>query len=108
MLMYDYDSNDILVHPMKNRTATEIINAFTFLYERLCRAGLKPRFHKLDNRDPKKLTTKLNDEKIDYQLVPPHIHRRNPAEHAIRTLKNHFIAGLCSTDVGVDFSTKLK
>ena len=98
MLMYDYDSNDILVHPMKNRTATEIINAFTFLYERLCRAGLKPRFHKLDNEAPKKLTTKLNDEKIDYQQVPPHIHRRNPAERAIRTLKHHFIAGLCSTD----------
>ena len=32
MLMYDYDSNGILVHPMKNRTATEITNAFTILY----------------------------------------------------------------------------
>ena len=30
MLMYDYDSNGILVHPMKNRTVTEITNAFTF------------------------------------------------------------------------------
>jgi hypothetical protein len=31
---------------------------------------------------------------IKYQLVPPHIHRRNAAERAIRTFKNHFIAGL--------------
>ena len=52
----------------------------------------------MDNEAPKRLTTKLTDEKIDYQLVPPHIHRRNPAERAIRTFKNHFIAGLCSTD----------
>ena len=89
MLMYDYESNGILVHPMKNRTTTEITNAFTFLDERLCRAGLKPRFHKLDNEAPKKLSTKLTNEKIDYQLVLPHIHRRNPAERAIRTLKNH-------------------
>jgi hypothetical protein len=35
---------------------------------------------------------------IQYQLVPPHIHRRNAAERAIRTFKNHFIAGLSSTN----------
>ena len=30
--------------------------------------------------------------------MPPHIHRRNSAERAIQTFKNHFIAGLASTD----------
>ena len=35
---------------------------------------------------------------MEYQLVPPHIHRRNASERAIRTFKNHFIAGLASTD----------
>ena len=35
---------------------------------------------------------------IDYQLAPPHMHRRNAAKRAIRTWKAHFIAGLCSTD----------
>ena len=30
--------------------------------------------------------------------MPPHIHRRNSAEHVIQTFKNHFIAGLASTD----------
>ena len=64
MLMYEYDSNSILVHPMKNRTATDMTNSFTFLYERLCRAGLKPRFEKLDNEAPKKLTTQLTEKKI--------------------------------------------
>ena len=32
-----------------------------------------------------------------FQLVPPHIHRRNSAERAIRTFKEHFISGLSST-----------
>ena len=32
-----------------------------------------------------------------YQLVPLHIHRRNSAERAIRTFKDNFIAGICST-----------
>ena len=35
---------------------------------------------------------------IEYQLVPLHMHRRNAAEMAIRTWKNHFIDGMCSTD----------
>lgn len=33
---------------------------------------------------------------MDYHLVPPHNHRRNAAERAIRTYKNHFLAGLAS------------
>ena len=35
---------------------------------------------------------------VEYQLTPPHIHRQNAAERAILTFKNHFTAGLCSTD----------
>jgi hypothetical protein len=33
---------------------------------------------------------------MDYQLVPRHCHRRNAAERAIRTFKEHFVAGLSS------------
>ena len=35
---------------------------------------------------------------MEYQLVPPHIDQRNASERAIRTFKNHFIAGLARTD----------
>jgi hypothetical protein len=31
-------------------------------------------------------------------LVPPHCHRRNAAERAIRTFKEHFVDGLSSVD----------
>jgi hypothetical protein len=31
-------------------------------------------------------------------LVPPHCHRRNAAERAIRTFKKHFVARLSSVD----------
>ena len=40
----------------------------------------------------------MTSQNVSYQLVPPGIHRRNAAERAIRTFKNHFIAGLSSTD----------
>ena len=35
---------------------------------------------------------------IVFQLVPPHLHRANAAERAIRTWKNHFISILCGLD----------
>ena len=36
---------------------------------------------------------------VDFQRVPAHQHRRNAAERAIQTWKNHFISGLASTDL---------
>jgi hypothetical protein len=35
---------------------------------------------------------------IAYQLVPPHCHRCNASERAIRTFKEHFVAGISSVD----------
>jgi hypothetical protein len=35
---------------------------------------------------------------MTYQLVPPHYRRRNAAGRAIRTFKEHFVAGLASVD----------
>jgi hypothetical protein len=35
---------------------------------------------------------------VEYQLVPPHCHRRNASEWAIRTFKEHFVSGLASVD----------
>jgi hypothetical protein len=40
----------------------------------------------------------MQDKGVKFQFVPPHVHRCNAAERAIRTFKNHFIARLCSTD----------
>ena len=40
----------------------------------------------------------MTNQQEDYQLVPPGNHRRNAAERAIRTFKNHLIAGLSTAD----------
>ena len=60
-------------------------------------AGLQPNFHILDNEVSTDLIAFLKyDEKITVQLAPDGCHRRNAAERATRTFKNHFIAGLCT------------
>ena len=40
----------------------------------------------------------LIDNDVEFQLAPPHIHRHNAVERAIRTLKNHIIAGIATCD----------
>ena len=98
MIVYNYDSNFIFVQPFQNRTAKCILAAYTILHQRLCKAGLRPKLQCLDNKCSTLLKDFLDAEGIDYQLVPPAVHRRNAAERAIRTFQNHFIAGLCSVD----------
>jgi hypothetical protein len=98
LVVYDCDSNSILVEPMRNRTGACILNAFKVVHTRLVTAGLRPHLQRLNNECSTALKAFLTSEIIAHQLVPPGLHRRNAAERAIRTLKNHFIAGLCSVD----------
>ena len=46
----------------------------------------------LDNETSAILLAYLQKNKIDVQLAPPHMHRHNLAERAIRTFKEHFIS----------------
>jgi hypothetical protein len=98
IILYDYDSNAILAEPIASRSAAAILKGYQNLHKRLCRSGLRPKLQRLDNECSAALKEYMTDENVDYQLVPPGVHRRNAAERALRTFKNHFIAGLCSVD----------
>ena len=98
LVVYEYDSNAIIVCPLRNRTASEITCVFQSVIQYLHARGLRPRLHTLDNEASAILRDYLRLEDMEYQLVPPHIHRWNASECAICTFKNHFIAGLASTD----------
>ena len=39
----------------------------------------------------------MHDQDEEFQLAPPGIHRRNAAERATRTAKNHLITGISTT-----------
>jgi hypothetical protein len=87
LVVYDYDSNMIFAEPMQSRTGTEYLKAYKHVHKTLCDHGLKPQLQKLDNEASKALLQFMHAEQVDYQLVPPNMHRRNAAERAIRTLK---------------------
>jgi hypothetical protein len=98
MILYDYDRNAILAQPIKDRTDPELLRAFQVMERELVARGLKPKLMKVENEASKLLKTYLRQQNITFQLVPPYIHRRNAFERAIRSFKDHLIAGLCSTD----------
>jgi hypothetical protein len=98
MILYDYDSNAILVQPIKDITAPELLKAFQVMEQELVARSLKPKLMRLDNEASKLLKTYLHEQNITFQLVSPYSHRQNLAERASRSFKDHLIAGLCSTD----------
>jgi hypothetical protein len=83
---------------MKNRSDTEAIRAYTRIYEELTAKGLKPTFQLIYNEVSKALKLFLHSNNIQFQLVPPHVHRKNASERSIQTFKNRLVATLCSTD----------
>jgi hypothetical protein len=83
---------------MKSRGGQEMVRSYNKLIQELIDHGFKPRLHRLDNECSKARRSLLNQHDIQFQLAPPHMPRRNAAERAIQTFKNHFVAGLCSVD----------
>ena len=98
LVLYDFDSNAILAEPMKARSDDEALRAYEALYNTLTTRGCKPSLNILDNEASRAIKRAITSSGATFQLVEPHNHRVNAAERAIRTFKNHFIAGLCSTD----------
>jgi hypothetical protein len=98
MLCYIYDYNYIKVIPMNSRSASEWVKAYDSIHQELTVKGFKPKLQTLDNEASTDLKNLLTAQNIDYQLVPPHCHRRNSAERGIRTFKEHFVAGLSLVD----------
>ena len=80
MVLFELDSNNILVELMKGRTAGEIIRAYQTLIDRMKEKGIQPTMHLLDNECSVEMKAAIQWNGMKYQLVPPHDHRRNIAE----------------------------
>jgi hypothetical protein len=98
MVAHDYNSNAILAEAMPSRTSASMLTAYKEIHCILTSRGFCPQYQRLDNDISKEFKVFLQEIKVDFQLTPASSHRRNVAERAIRTWKNHFISILCSTD----------
>ena len=92
------DANHIHGIPVKNRTASSLTNAWKQLQQMFTQAGAPPDVYVMDNEISHELKAAIAAACATHQLVTPYSHRRNLAERAIQTHKNHFKAGLATAD----------
>ena len=95
-VMYDYDSNAIMALPIKNRQAKTLTTAWNTLQQNFTRTGHTIKHFVMDNEISFELRTALKKYNYTFELTPPHMHRRNAAERAIRTYKSHLLAGIAT------------
>jgi hypothetical protein len=77
MVCYAYDFNYIKVVPMASRSASEWIKAYDHIHQELTSKGFKPKLQTLDNEASAALKSFFTTNDVEYQLIPPHFHRRN-------------------------------
>ena len=98
LVAYHYDANFIMGYPVKDRKAPTLTAAWQNIHKEFEKAGTAPQVWILDNEVSQELKDAFIKNNTEFQLVPPNSHRQNLAERAIQTWKNHFKAGLASTD----------
>jgi len=94
MVALHASSNAILVRPFASKHDAHRIAAYKDIYDRLATVDRKPTIHILDNEASRNFQQAITANGCSIQLVPPHVHRRNAAERAIRTFKDHFLSML--------------
>ena len=82
MVLYDHDSNAILAGPLTSCSELELIRSTCVLHSYLSARSLIPQYQILDNECPGGLKQFLRNSSIDFQIVPPHLHRTNSVKRA--------------------------
>jgi hypothetical protein len=72
---------------MKSRLASEWVKSYDHIHQELTSKGFKSKIQTLDNEASTALKNLFTTNDVEYQPVPPHCHRRNAAERAIRAFK---------------------
>jgi hypothetical protein len=98
MVLVEIDENYIDGEPMKDQTEGSLIKSYLILWARITASkSVWPKTHVLDNEASEAFKNEIK-KNYKIQLVPPDNHRRNLAERAIQTFKNHFKSVLAGVD----------
>ncbi len=99
MIAYHADGNLILQQAFQTKSDHHRIAAYNAIMTRLAARGLSVDLQILDNEASSAYKQAITFSwQAQFELVPPDMHRRNRAERAIRTFKDHFIAILAGVD----------
>ena len=98
MVAYHY-SNVALAEPFSSRKGKNRLAAYNSIMQQLKEKCLLVDLHILDNECSKEYQATIRNKwKVQFQLVPPDMYRRNAAEQTIWTFKAHLLAILSGVD----------
>ena len=83
MICYAYCCNAILAHPIKNRLANELLQAYQHFYTIHDNAGLLPHMHKMDDKTSADIKHFISTKNAAVQYVSLDNHHTNAAEWSI-------------------------
>jgi hypothetical protein len=70
LVLYDFDSNSIIVEPMRGRSGPQTLAASKRAITLLTKRGLIPQLRRLDNEASTTLQKFMTSADVHYQLVP--------------------------------------
>ena len=83
---------------MKDRSEGSMIKTYLIMWARITASkSVRPKTHVLDNEASEAFKKEIR-KNCKIRLVPPDNHRRNLAERAIQTFKNHFKSVIAGVD----------
>lgn len=74
IVLAEVDSNAILVEPLHNQTAGELVRGFLAIVARLKRRKIRPKKLMLDNECSTKFKEAATEKKLTHELTPPTDH----------------------------------
>jgi hypothetical protein len=83
---------------MCSKSKEEMIRAYKKIVNRMRLAGLRLKKHTLDNKALEAFKQCIQEQQMQYKLVPLGNHQCNQAKRAIQTFKVHFISILAGVD----------
>ncbi len=92
MVAIHFNANYICVKPMCNRSKEEMIRAYKKRINRIRLVGLGLKKYTLDNLALEAFKQCIQEQQMQYKLVPWGNHQCNQAERVLQTFKAHFIS----------------
>ena len=88
MVFYAYDPNYIFMRPLKSKQAHELNHNVKSIISILTQKGFTPKYWILDNEISNLVKATFQEQEIQYQLVPPGVHRKMPPNGPFRLPKH--------------------
>ncbi len=97
-LLVSYFNGYVHCEPMRDRAGPSFVDAYRRTLLAIQQPTYPIRQERMDNECDAVLASYFRAEGITPQFVPPHNHRTNQAERAIRDVKNHLISMLATAN----------